>query len=146
MTSTRVSRASSSTASNVTTSTATPSDGSNSSSNYLWTSGNEGSPIPFARVWIRPQILNSAAGFSPIPAQGYAAATKPATLKNRSELANWGVVGLDHTNETNIEPYKTNVLSMKVTADRTASRRTRLYAGCEVVMAAAMVVTALAMV
>ena len=37
-------------------------------------------------------------------------------------------------------------LSALVTADRTASRRTRVYAGCEVVMAGAMVVTALAMV
>ena len=37
-------------------------------------------------------------------------------------------------------------LSALVTADRTAPRRARVYAGCEVVMAAAMVVTALAMV
>ncbi|WP_426571192.1 fibrinogen-like YCDxxxxGGGW domain-containing protein [Aquihabitans sp. McL0605] len=93
--------------------------GSSSSTNFLWTSGSEGSPIPFSRVWIRPQILNSAAGFSPIPAAGFTATSKPATLKNRSEYANWGVVGIDHTNEPNIEPYKTNVLAMKVTADRT---------------------------
>jgi hypothetical protein len=93
--------------------------GSNSSSNYLWTAGSEGSPIPFTRVWVRPRIANSAAGFSPIPAGGYAATTKPATLKNKSETANWGVVGLNHTNEPTIEPYNTNVLQMKVFGDRT---------------------------
>ena len=93
--------------------------GSNSSTTYLWTNASEGSPIPFTRVWIRPRIANSAAGFSPIPAEGYAASSKPATLKNKSELANWGVVGIDHTNEPSIEPYYTNVLSMKVWGDRT---------------------------
>lgn len=93
--------------------------GSNSSTNHLWTYGSEGNPIPFTRVWIRPQIANSAAGFSPIPAEGYPAAPLPAQLNNRSEVAPWGVVGLDHTNETTIEPYNTNVLSMKVIGDRT---------------------------
>jgi hypothetical protein len=93
--------------------------GSNSSTNFLWTNASEGSPIPFTRVWIRPQIANSAAGFSPIPAAGYAATSKPATLKNKSERANWGVVGMNHTGEPNIEPYKTNVLAMKVFGDRT---------------------------
>ena len=93
--------------------------GSNSSTNNLWTSSNEGSPIPFSRVWVRPRIANSAAGFSPIPADGYTATSKPATLKNKSETANWGVVGINHTNEPTIEPYKTNVLTMKVFGDRT---------------------------
>ena len=93
--------------------------GSNSSTNYLWTNASEGSPIPFTRVWIRPQIANSAAGFSPIPAGGYAASAKPATLKNKSEAAPWGVVGMNHTNEPNIEPYNTNVLTMKVFGSRT---------------------------
>jgi hypothetical protein len=93
--------------------------GSSSATNFLWTNSNEGSPIPFSRVWIRPRIENSAAGFSPIPAEGYAATAKPATLKNKSEQANWGVVGMNHTNEPTIEPYNTNVLTMKVFGDRT---------------------------
>ncbi|MCU1368823.1 MAG: hypothetical protein JWO77_17 [Ilumatobacteraceae bacterium] len=93
--------------------------GSNSATNNLWTNANEGNPIPFSRVWIRPQIPNSAAGFSPIPAGGYAASSKPATLKNKSETASWGVVGMNHTDEPTIEPYKTNVLTMKVFGDRT---------------------------
>ncbi|MGN6694243.1 MAG: hypothetical protein ACTHN0_08700, partial [Aquihabitans sp.] len=93
--------------------------GSNSATNFLWTNANEGSPIPFTKVWVRPRVANSAAGFSPIPAGGYTASAKPATLKNKSETANWGVVGIDHTNEPTIEPYKTNVLTMKVFGDRT---------------------------
>jgi hypothetical protein len=92
--------------------------GSSSSSSYLWTAGSEGSPIPFTRVWLRPRVANDAAGFSPIPADGFAAEAQPVTLKNRSEFAPWGVVGLDHTNETTIEPYNTNVLSMRVLGDR----------------------------
>ncbi|MCB1040291.1 MAG: hypothetical protein KDA94_12320, partial [Acidimicrobiales bacterium] len=76
------------------------SGGSSSSTNYLWTYASEGNPIPFTRVWLRPQIANSAAGFTAIPADGFAATTKAPTLKNRSEFAAWGVVGLDHTNET----------------------------------------------
>jgi hypothetical protein len=60
------------------------SGGSNSATNNLWTNASEGNPIPFSRVWVRPQIANSAAGFTPIPAEGYAATSKPATLKNKS--------------------------------------------------------------
>lgn len=93
--------------------------GSNSSTNHLWTNANEGSPIPFTRVWLRPRIANSQAGFSPIPAEGYPAVSKPAVLKNRSELAPWGVVGMDRTGETTIEPWNTNVLSLKVVGERT---------------------------
>jgi hypothetical protein len=92
--------------------------GNSSATNYLWTNGSEGSPIPFTRVWVRPRIANGAAGFSPLPATGFAAEALPATLENRSELAPWGVVGLDHTNETTIEPYNTPVLSLKVVGDR----------------------------
>ncbi|MCU1356308.1 MAG: hypothetical protein JWM89_1726 [Acidimicrobiales bacterium] len=87
--------------------------GSSSSSNFLWTSSNEGSPIPFARVWIRPRIANDAAGFTPIPSSGYTAQPKPVELKSKSEVAPFGVVGLDHTGETSNEPYNTNVLSMR---------------------------------
>lgn len=93
--------------------------GSSSATSYLWTYSNEGHPIPFTRVWLRPQIANSAAGFSPLPAAGFTAATKATTLRNKSELAPWGVVGMDHTNEPNIEPYNTNVLSMRISGDRT---------------------------
>ncbi len=93
--------------------------GSSSGSSYLWTATNEGNAIPFAQVWIRPQIANSAAGFTPIPASGYPAAPLAPNLKDTPELAPFGVVGLDHTNEPRIEPYKTSVLSMRVAGDTT---------------------------
>jgi trimeric autotransporter adhesin len=95
------------------------SGGSNSSTNHLWTNASEGSPIPFTRVWLRPKIANDQAGFTPLPAEGFPAEAKPAVLKNRSELAPWGVVGMDRTGETTIEPWHTNVLSLKVHGDRT---------------------------
>ena len=83
-------------------------------SNYLWVSANEGSPEPFTKVWIRPEIANSAAGFTPIPSAGYPADAMPQDLKTQSEVAPWGVVGIDHTNEGVMEPYHTNVLSLRV--------------------------------
>ncbi|MGI8755458.1 MAG: fibrinogen-like YCDxxxxGGGW domain-containing protein [Acidimicrobiales bacterium] len=93
--------------------------GSNAASSFLWTSTTENDPIPFTRVWVRPRIANDAAGFTPIPSNGFPAEPKASTLKNRSELAAWGVVGLDHTNEPNIEPYNTTVLQLKVVGDTT---------------------------
>jgi hypothetical protein len=93
--------------------------GSNSASNYLWTSASEGSPLPFTRVWIRPRIANDAAGFTPLPAAGLPAEPLPAVLNSKSQSAPWGVVGLDHTDEPTIEPYNTNVLAVKTAGDRT---------------------------
>ncbi len=92
--------------------------GSNSSSSYLWTYANEGLAIPFTRVWVRPQIANGAAGFTPIPAEGYAAQVKPVALKNRSEIAPWGVSGYNHTNEDSVTPWINNVMVIKVYGDR----------------------------
>jgi hypothetical protein len=92
--------------------------GSSSSTNFLWTYRTEGSPIPFSRVFIRPRIANGSAGFTPIPAAGYPAEPKPQGLDSRSKLAPWGVVGMDRTGETTIEPWNTNVLSLRAAGDR----------------------------
>ncbi|MCU1368824.1 MAG: hypothetical protein JWO77_18 [Ilumatobacteraceae bacterium] len=93
--------------------------GSSAADNFLWTYASEGSPLPFTRVWIRPRVANDAAGFTPLPSAGLPAAPLRPVLKSKSEAAPWGVVGMDHTDETTIEPYNTNVLSMKVAGDRT---------------------------
>jgi hypothetical protein len=93
--------------------------GSSSATNHLWTAGSEGSPLPFTQVWIRPRIANDAAGFSPIPAAGFTAQAEPTALKNRSELAPWGVEGMNHANEVTIEPWNTNVLAIESHGDRT---------------------------
>ena len=94
------------------------SGGSSAASSYTWAAGSEGSPLGFTQVWLRPQIANQAAGFTPIPAAGYPAEAKPNALKNRSELARWGVVGIDHTNEAATTPWHNNVTILKVYGDR----------------------------
>ena len=43
-------------------------------------------------------------------------------MKDRSELAPWGVVGLNHTDEQTVEPWNTNVLAIESTS-------TRVYVG-----------------
>jgi hypothetical protein len=97
---------------------ATVTGGSSSATNHLWTAGSEGSPIPFTRVWLRPRLANQAAGHTPIPAGGFSASAKPATLKDRNEAAPWGVVGYDHTGEATIEPWNTTVLDIRTFGDR----------------------------
>ena len=92
--------------------------GSNAATNHLWTVGVEGSPLPFTRVWLRPRIATPSAGYTPIPVGGFAAASKPAALEQRSELAPWGVVGYDHTGEASAEPWNTTVLSITAYGDR----------------------------
>ena len=74
--------------------------------------------VTFAQVWIRPQIANGSAGFTPIPASGYAAEPLISTLKNRSEIAPWGVVGLNHTNESTVSPWQTTANVVKAYGDR----------------------------
>ncbi len=96
----------------------TVSGGSNSASNHLWTNANEGNPLAFTRVWLRPRIANADAGSTPIPAEGFAAETKPLDLQSRAEVAPWGVVGFDHTGEAAVEPWNTTVLAVKVYGDR----------------------------
>ncbi|HEX2577166.1 MAG TPA: fibrinogen-like YCDxxxxGGGW domain-containing protein, partial [Aquihabitans sp.] len=92
--------------------------GSTAAGSYTWAAGGEGAPLGFTQVWLRPRIANDAAGFTPIPAGGFAAEAKPNALKNRSELAPWGVVGIDHTNEAVVSPWKNNVSILKVYGDR----------------------------
>ena len=91
--------------------------GSTSASNHLYQASSSGYTLPFTRVWLRPRLGNALA-FGAIPASGYAASTRPAVLKDRSELAPWGVVGLDHTGEQQVEPWNTNVLAVEAATDR----------------------------
>ncbi len=92
--------------------------GSNSSTNHLWTSGGEGSPLPFTRVWLRPGSPTRPTGFTPIPAAGFSAQAEPSLLKARNEVMPWGVVGYNHTNEAQVEPWNTTVLDVRVFGDR----------------------------
>lgn len=92
--------------------------GSSAADSYLWAVAKEGQPLGFTKVWLRPRIANDAAGFTPIPAAGYPAQAKPNALNNRSEIAPYGVVGIDHTNESIVSPWNNNVSILKVYNDR----------------------------
>ncbi len=91
--------------------------GSTSSTNNLYQHSTSGYTLPFTRIWLRPRIANAVA-YPAIPSTGYTASTKPAVLKDRSELARWGVVGLNHTDEANVEPWNTNVLALEASPTR----------------------------
>ncbi len=92
--------------------------GTSSATNHLWSADDEGHPLPFTRVWIRPRLPNQAAGYAPIPEAGFGPEAEPATLKDRNEFAPWGVVGYDHTGEATVEPWETTVLDLAVSGDR----------------------------
>lgn len=91
--------------------------GSTSSTSHLWQKSSASYSIPFTRVWLRPRLANTLV-YPAVPAGGYAAAPKAATLKDRSELAPWGVTGMNHTNEQNVEPWNTNVLAIESSSSR----------------------------
>ncbi|MGN6695074.1 MAG: fibrinogen-like YCDxxxxGGGW domain-containing protein [Aquihabitans sp.] len=91
--------------------------GSTSATSYLWQRSSASYSIPFTRVWLRPRLANNLV-YPAIPAGGYTAAPKPASLKDRSEHAAWGVTGLNHTNEQNVEPWNSNVLAIESSSSR----------------------------
>ena len=91
--------------------------GSTSATSHLWRYSSTAYSIPFTRVWLRPKLGN-ALTYPAIPAGGYASAPKPAGLKDRSELAPWGVTGMNHTGEPIVEPWNTNVLAVKAWGSR----------------------------
>ena len=66
---------------------------------------------------VAPRVANDV-GFTPIPSAGYPAQTDPVALKDRSELAPWGVVGRNNTDEANSTSFHTNVLAIEVVGDR----------------------------
>jgi hypothetical protein len=90
--------------------------GSTSATSNLWQRSSSSYAIPFTRVWLRPRLANAA--YPAIPGGGYPAAPKPAGLKERSELAPWGVVGMNHTDEQVVEPWNSNVLAIESTSTR----------------------------
>jgi hypothetical protein len=95
--------------------------GSTSATSNLWQASSTAYAIPFTRVWLRPKLVNNLT-YPAVDAGGYPAAPKPAGLKDRSELAPWGVTGMNHTDEQIVEPWNTNVLAIESSA-------TRVYVG-----------------
>ncbi|MCB0976842.1 MAG: hypothetical protein KDB02_05225, partial [Acidimicrobiales bacterium] len=83
---------------------------------YAYTGGTK--PIPFTRVWLRLKIANDVQGFDPIPVEGFPEQTKVPNLKDRSEFAHWGVVGVNHTNEPTSSGWANNVMAIEVVGNR----------------------------
>ena len=92
--------------------------GSNSASTFLYRHTATGFVLPFTRVWLRPQIANGSVELPAIPSQGFGPEAVPATLQATPETAPWGVTGLDHTGEDDIDPWNTTVNALKVYGDR----------------------------
>lgn len=87
---------------------------SSSTSSFLWQSSkNEGYPIGFAQVWLRPRMPNSTASAgTTVPAKGLAASTvTPMLSSSTSDLGGWGVTGLD-TSTSPISGFKSNVTAL----------------------------------
>ncbi|HEX3931522.1 MAG TPA: PKD domain-containing protein [Nocardioides sp.] len=69
--------------------------GSSADTSYLWSSTNgAGGAIPYAQVYIRPQVTSTDAGFAAIPDSGTAAQTIPSVAQSEALDASWGVAGL----------------------------------------------------
>lgn len=92
--------------------------GSTSSTTYLWRGDSSGFTLPFTQVWIRPQIANNAITFPDLPPAGFSPQAKAASLKNNTEFAPFGVVGINHAGEETIEPWNTTVNVLKAYGDR----------------------------
>lgn len=90
---------------------------SNAPTNYLWRYSTEPNPIPFTRVWLRPRVANNVS-FSAIPSAGFPEQAALLGLKSRSELAPWGVVGINHDGEANNTAWHSNVMAVEVSGDR----------------------------
>ncbi|HEY4378180.1 MAG TPA: hypothetical protein VGM93_13525, partial [Acidimicrobiales bacterium] len=91
---------------------------STSSSNYLWEYSKEGNPLPFAQVWLRPQIPNTTTPSTPIPSTGFTAVSLPASLKDKPELNPWGVSGVNATGDQASAAPGVSVLALKAIGNR----------------------------
>ncbi len=94
--------------------------GSTSSTSYrykatIWSSSFT---LPFTRVWLRPQILNGDVTWPAVPDAGFSPESTPPSLKPVPEVAPWGVTGLNHDDEDEIDPWNTTVNVVKVVGDR----------------------------
>ncbi len=72
-------------------------NGSNSSTSYLWEFDDENNAIPFTQVYIRPQVGEAdivGAGVTHVPDGGIAASTVRPMLDRRPVSEPWGVTGL----------------------------------------------------
>ncbi|MFM7068702.1 MAG: fibrinogen-like YCDxxxxGGGW domain-containing protein [Actinomycetes bacterium] len=91
--------------------------GLNDSTSYLWQLASEKYAVAFTQVFVRPRLSNDTLP-PPVPSGGLPAVQRPWGLRQRPEAATWGVTGLDHTGESQTDPWGAPVLSLKVAGDR----------------------------
>lgn len=89
--------------------------GSNAPSSYWWTLADEGHPVAFTQVWLRPRVERVAKG--PIPAEGLAAESAIPVLSTTSDALPVGVAGVDHTREQFTEAWNVPVLALRQVGD-----------------------------
>lgn len=65
--------------------------GSTSPSNFWWQKNSR--VLPYAEVYVRPRIISSDSGFTPIPNEGTPAVVKPPVASDMATPTRWGVVG-----------------------------------------------------
>ena len=91
--------------------------GSTSATTHLYQTAT-GYAIPFTRVWLRPRLANDGVTFTSIPAAGLPADPNQPSLKTRTEVAPWGVVGLNHTGEATVSPWQNPATVIKAYGSR----------------------------
>lgn len=69
--------------------------GQNNDTSYLWASTDGGgAALPYAQVYLRPQITSSEDGFTPIPDSGTEPIARPLVTRSTAMVTPWGVSGL----------------------------------------------------
>ncbi|MCD0447817.1 hypothetical protein LO762_01200 [Actinocorallia sp. API 0066] len=74
------------------------SGGSNAATNHLWTYTNEGSPLAFTQVWIRPQVTT--VNYGTVPDEGLPPALNEPLVSSTTTPVEWGVTGLKTGTQT----------------------------------------------
>ena len=69
--------------------------GANNATSYLWQYTNEGQPIPFAQVFIRPRVMDADVTTSLLPDSGAAAQTIRPMLDSKPVNLPWQVTDLN---------------------------------------------------
>ena len=78
--------------------------GANNATSYLWQNTNEGQPIAFSQLFIRPRIMETDVTNAPLPASGAAAQTIRPMLSGKSVDLPWQVTNIN-LGQTSLRAY-----------------------------------------
>ncbi|WP_157551189.1 PKD domain-containing protein [Nocardioides jensenii] len=69
--------------------------GFNNNTSYLWAEGDGvGGALPYAQVYLRPQVLSTDPGFTPIPDDGTEPVERTVVPRSTAMVTPWGVSGI----------------------------------------------------